>query len=1113
MNAVKDVIQKEEYLSLAINKYIAQTGKIPKKNDNTIDWAKLETIDYLGTNFNKINPLTKSNIIVNFDSKNNAYIKGAIETVDKYSPEYNYLYNFYTNKLFRVNTIPPLNITKEKLSLGSQIIYNDIQKKVVSVLNETTQKEIKLSNQQCTPNNYFYELNNNNLTYKYCRSDYSFNVYQDAPIYIENWDDLQYIKANIGDKAYVKKNNSWYEYYYQGDVDSQKWIPSGMGDSLTTNGSELSIGDRILSYIPDSKDLVLRKDGGCMLANGDIFCWGDNKYKRAGIENYGQIDTSLSPDYINTPVMLKVQIEDIENQDLINKKWYNNPYRVKFEKMAMNDKNVCGVSPIFDYYEAGITKKYGGDLYCNGYIHSDYFYLDIVGQTKTSILKKNKIVANDKTNGIYNSNAIYLKDIVMVNGTWAVLSDAGKVYTIGSNDKGALGIGNSTYTTLTTEFQMINTTDQVFKKIYALRDIKGFGALDDKNYFWIWGERPDGTILDKPTILTNSKQFNPNAIFTNSKEFVLKGVDDIFYRTYSQLGYKSLNIPNSALSVSVYDYDNSEYLVYIDENMKLQGDTLFLACKKNDITNCTTNDTQLFSKSLDELNKISSTINNKDYASFSNVSVFESKINKVVVDYGTDYIENFENSLTTDWNVNYIHDGGTVTGKFLGRLGSGRITTTSGSQTVYKTFNLGSNWANKNIKISFDMYEIGSWDGNNGNGLEDAFYVYINDSLVSIDKYTRDNSKDTKTGTDLGILPNANNNYIQKHEYTFSITLDSNGSFKLGFGAALGGWNTSAGKNADYTVESFGINNINISKQIDNSSFTSGVYSENFEDEKHDFWIVPPGPVPYTTSSSEFYKYPIYVDSGSATKFLGRFNKRSSGGSNYQGESNGTEEVYKVFSFGAENANKQVKIEYDFYRIDAWTYNIYYTIDKFYTFINGTRYLTYSTNDSVSSTNLDKIDNTASANDYSFHFSRTEYLDGFGNIRLGFGAYILSYGDSTSWGIDNVKFTLTGNTNSSGGSSGSSSTITEVGIPYVCAMTGLGSSSQMYCWGNVGRTIPILSTSLYDVAKINTINKLFISQESEKTTQMAFDEYNNKGSLFLKYPTYIGGFDYPFYFK
>jgi hypothetical protein len=75
----------------------------------------------------------------------------------------------------------------------------------------------------------------------------------------------------------------------------------------------------------------------------------------------------------------------------------------------------------------------------------------------------------------------------------------------------------------------------------------------------------------------------------------------------------------------------------------------------------------------------------------------------------------------------------------------------------------------------------------------------------------------------------------------------------------------------------------------------------------------------------------------------------------------------------------------------------------------------------------------------------------------------------------------------------------------------------MYCWGNVGRSIPILSTSLYEVDKIKnnlgSINKLFISQEADKTTQMSFDNYNNSGNLFLKYPTYIGGFDYPFYFK
>ena len=103
-----------------------------------------------------------------------------------------------------------------------------------------------------------------------------------------------------------------------------------------------------------------------------------------------------------------------------------------------------------------------------------------------------------------------------------------------------------------------------------------------------------------------------------------------------------------------------------------------------------------------------------------------------------------------------------------------------------------------------------------------------------------------------------------------------------------------------------------------------------------------------------------------------------------------------------------------------------------------------------------------------------------------------------SWGIDNVKVILK-----------------ETYKKFVCAMTGLESASQMYCWGNVGRSIPILNTSLYDVSKsgVGTMNKLFISKESDKVKQMSYDDYNNLGNLWLKYPSYIGGFDYPFYFR
>ena len=104
--------------------------------------------------------------------------------------------------------------------------------------------------------------------------------------------------------------------------------------------------------------------------------------------------------------------------------------------------------------------------------------------------------------------------------------------------------------------------------------------------------------------------------------------------------------------------------------------------------------------------------------------------------------------------------------------------------------------------------------------------------------------------------------------------------------------------------------------------------------------------------------------------------------------------------------------------------------------------------------------------------------------------------EDESWGIDNVHVK-----------------VKETDKKFFCAMTGLGSSSQMYCWGNIARSVPILSTSLYDVSKISTINKLFVTKEADRNSQMSYNEYYNEGKLFLKYPTYIGGFDYEFYFK
>ena len=930
MNNVKELIQKEEYIALAINKYILQTGTIPKKNDNTIDWGKLSTSDYLGTNFNKKNPITQNDIVVTFSGKNNVFIYGILEEESDYKSENSYLYNFYRNKLFRVNTMPQTNVQKGKIIIGSQVLYPSIQKDIIKLINENdANKRIKLATQECESGKYFYELRNKELTYKYCKSPTSsISVFQETPIYLEDWEDLQYIKANIGDKAYVKKNGAWYEYYYQGDS-SIKWIPTGLGNELTSVDDGLTVEDRILSYIPDSKDLLLRRDGGCMLANGDIFCWGNNQYKKAGIESYGQLDKTLKPDYVNTPVMLKVQIDKITEGSLIfdikSIKWYNNPYRVKFEKIALNSTNVCGISPIFNYFD-GAQKKFGGDLYCNGQLSSTTFEDMETGKTESSILKRNKFFYTGKSDQIENGTEIYLKDIVMVEDATAVLSDTGKIYTFGKNYSGALGVGKSDLFYKQNTPAEVKNSGQIFIRIFALRDIRGFGAIDNNNMFYIWGERPNGTIITEPTLIAGGKQFNKDAIFVNSKDFILKGIDGIFYRTSGTNNIQALNsIPSSAISASIYDRNGVEEYLYINEFLELKGSSNLLSCRESNGSDCTSNHTNIFNTSLNELNTRSNIINGTSYANFSNVSIFQ-------LDYNIfETKEDFESSVSgwiasnssDDNKITSVSDNGdptqTPVTNFLGRFPivnciTGVESCSGDPYEVSKTFSYPIH-SNKEVEIEFDIYEIDSWDG-------ERFEVYANNVLLARDNF----------------VMNAN-----------SVISDSN----------------ITGENLQ-----------------DNVGRNGTIYSDG--DQK--------------------YKYKLKSKFDSSGNLTLKFRTSWE-----------TEAPY-----------------YNFYS------NVWY------------------------------VDEDKAYEDM----------------------------DNESWGIDNVILK-----------------IKETNKTFVCAMTGFGSASQMYCWGDVARTIPILSTSLYDVSKIPTINKLFISQESEKTSQMSFNDFYYDGKLWLKFPTYIAGFDYPFYFK
>lgn len=1065
VNQIKSLIQKEEYIALAVNKYIAQTKTIPQQDDKTIDWNKLKVKDYLGADFDIKNPFTNNNIVVKFDDNNNCFINGILESESKYNTQINYLYNFYINKVFRVNTLPPKDNSKTKLLIGSQIIYGKLQEDIRKKLKAGD--TILFDSQACTQNTYFYELRNQELIYKYCRNNYSINVYQESPIYLEDSSDLPFIRAKIGDVAYVQKKGEWFEYYYQGRV-GIPWIPVGEGEKFANQQEEeQGYEQKVLNYIPNAKDLVIRQSGGCMLSNGDIFCWGNNLNHKVGISSYGQIDNTLSPDFVNTPVMLKTQIDNIKidttTYNIEFKKWYNNPYRVKFDKMSLNSTNVCGITKIFEYVKDGISYKYGGDLYCNGKIKESNTEIE------SSILKRNGFIYTNKSTQINNSSAIYLKDIAMVEDVIAILDDKGKIYTFGKNYKGSLGVGKNDNFYFVNEPTLVSAASTiVFKKIFALRDTRTFGAIDSNNIFYIWGER-NGIIYNKPTVLS-SIQFNPDAIFVNTNEFILRDLNKNYYKTTGTLSVQAISstaLSGEPISISYYkDNNGNEYLLYIDEKLKLHNSTLsttsLLTCKEaNEISNCDSNSTKVFDDSLTYLNTTNNNANDQ-FANFTNISIFK-------LDHQIEEIyEDFEED-TVGWNKTNIHNGGVEGTNFLGRFA--KESGSSNANFVNKIFDFGMENANKDITIKLNFYEIDTWD-------DEYFRVYINGVVKHEKKYKsgRNDGGTSFTVTGSGTTTD------EKHQITINTTLNSLGKVTLGFSSTL---------NDSITKESWGVDNIEIFRASDSKLLV-----------KNDFEPISGWSNNTTTA---------IVNNGDtsqvpATTFLGRFPVSYSNGNPYI--------LTKTYSFPGY-ANYEVDIEFEFYEIDTWdgerfefyVNNELIAIDHFV--MDGQQYLQDS---NITGINLqDNIrPETGYTADQTYKYKIRAKLNSNGEVTLKlqtnleftdtlYANYWSKFDegvDNESWGIDNVKIKLR-----------------ETNKKFVCAMTGVETASQMYCWGNVARSVPLLSTSLYDVSKIPIINKLFISQDGEKSNQMSYDEFFNDGKLFLKYPTYIGGFDYPFYFR
>ncbi|WP_122893725.1 hypothetical protein [Arcobacter peruensis] len=89
------------------------------------------------------------------------------------------------------------------------------------------------------------------------------------------------------------------------------------------------------------------------------------------------------------------------------------------------------------------------------------------------------------------------------------------------------------------------------------------------------------------------------------------------------------------------------------------------------------------------------------------------------------------------------------------------------------------------------------------------------------------------------------------------------------------------------------------------------------------------------------------------------------------------------------------------------------------------------------------------------------------------------------------------------------------------SMCGISADNQMYCWGQMsfydasnskGNTfmLPVFNTNLYDLDK----DFLVVEGGNPSLTKMTSGDWNSSGNdFYIKYPTYIGGFNYEFEFK
>jgi hypothetical protein len=562
---IKKLIEKEEQIALAYKKYILKKGTNPTAIQDLID------SDFLPKGFSLMNPFGRE---IKLSTSNPTDTENSLP--DSFKVKTNIFDYYYSNK-YRVYTKAPISVNNNKvqilLSEKEKLIYQN--KAIITIVKADAKNKYYLD-----PNGvlHWYDINGN----------FKFSV--DKELILDSSVKLLDSNGNVDVEFKNLMQNKNISYLgqtilYKKDGKALEYLNLGGNNGiLKVNSKTRDVGKTVIQFS--------RRAGG-MIVNGDIYTWGNNGNKIAGINSSDYTISSGTPNSNRYPVItslvrLKSKIYDdaSDGKDLTK---YNN---INYFSSSLRPKFVDFFSTVY-HSTCGVSTK--GELYCGGKTGSEYSF----GDNFTHVDSSNNgemLYRSTFFNGVNNKAA----KIFANNQIWLILSQDGDIYRWGYDfGSGFSGNGNAKYNYSNIKTNLapsiidvrIGTAKVLFSDITYLLTInyRKMGALSTDGYIYIWGiedKNSNGSCsetwenkkfnLCEPTRIDSSttsqgitKTFQ--TIQGGLESFVALGNDGKYYKIYQPKG-KKIQVENLNDAIKTYNQSNNNKYVAGDDDTILSVD-------------------------------------------------------------------------------------------------------------------------------------------------------------------------------------------------------------------------------------------------------------------------------------------------------------------------------------------------------------------------------------------------------------------------------------------------------------------------------------------------------------------------------------------------------------